>query len=60
MGSFLFNDSIFSLFFLNSFNLKNLFYFWLCWVFIAVCGLSLVAAYGLIAEVASPVAEHDH
>ena len=28
------------------FNLFNLFYFWLCWVFIAVHGLSLVAVSG--------------
>ena len=28
--------------FFNFFNLKN-FYFWLCWVFVAACGISLVA-----------------
>ena len=39
--------------FLNNFffvvfknNLFNLFYFWLCWVFVAACGLSLVAVSG--------------
>ena len=52
------------------FFLKNKFYlfiyFWLCWVFIAACQLSLVAAsggfslvavHGLLAVVASLVAE---
>ena len=34
-------------------NFLNLFYFWLHWVFIAACGLSLVAGAG-----ASLVAEH--
>ena len=34
-----------------------LLYFWLCRVFIAMCGLFLVAVYGLTAEVASLVAE---
>ena len=49
--------------------LKNLFYFyfWLLWVFVAACGLSLVAASGgqlfvvvrgLLIAVASLVAEH--
>ena len=33
-------------------------YFWLLWVFIAACGLSLVAARRLLIEVASLVAEH--
>ena len=32
--------------------------FWLCWVFVAVHGLSLVAAPGLLIAVASLVAEH--
>ena len=45
------------------FNLFILFtYFWLCWVFVAACGLSLVAASGgyswLLIVVASVVAEH--
>ena len=31
-------------------------YFWLCWIFIAVCGHSLVAMYGLLIVVASLVA----
>ena len=37
-----------------------LFYFmyWLCWVFIVACGLSLVAARRLLIVVASVVAEH--
>ena len=42
-------------------------YFWLCWVFVAACGLSLVAARGgysvvvhrLLTAVASLVAEHE-
>ena len=43
------------------------FYFWLCWVFVAVCGLSLVAVsggyslvvvHGFLIEMASLVAEH--
>ena len=52
----------------NSFFFFNLFiYFWLHWVFVAVCELSLVAASGghssvavrgLLIAVASPVAEH--
>ena len=33
-------------------------YFWLCWVFVAARGLSLVAARGLLVVVSSPVAEH--
>ena len=45
---------------------KLFIYFWLCWVFIAVCRLSLVAVSGetlvvvsgLLIEVASLVAEH--
>ena len=32
-------------------------YFWLCWVFIASLGLSLVAVHRLLFEAASPVAE---
>ena len=35
-----------------------LIYFWLRWVFVAVRGLSLVAANGLLIAVASLVAEH--
>ena len=42
--------------------LKNVFilfiYFWLCWVFIAARGLSLVAASGLLTAVASLAVEH--
>ena len=34
------------LFFLMDFNELFMFYFWLHWVFIAACGLSLVAASG--------------
>ena len=33
-------------------------YFWLCWVFVAVCGLSLVVVSRLLIAVASLVAEH--
>ena len=33
-------------------------YFWLCWVFVAACGLSPVAVSGLLIAVASLVAEH--
>ena len=42
-----------NLFFLTFFNLKKIYLFiWLCWVFVAVCGLlvtvaSLVAEHGL-------------
>ena len=32
-------------------------YFWLCWVFIASLGLSLVAVHRLLIEAAFPVAE---
>ena len=32
--------------------------YWLCWVFIVACGLSLVAARRLLIVVASVVAEH--
>ena len=46
-------------FFLNFSFLKNLFiYFWLCWVFVAMQGFSLVAARRLLIAVASLVAEH--
>ena len=34
------------------------FFFWLHWVFVAACGLSLVAASGLLTAVTSLVAEH--
>ena len=34
-------------------NLFIFIYFWLRWVFIAVCGLSLVVAHGLLTAVAS-------
>ena len=34
------------------------FFFWLCWVFVAARGLSLVAALGFLFAVASLVAEH--
>ena len=33
-------------------------YFWLCWVFVAVRGLSLVVVVGLLISVAPLVAEH--
>ena len=36
--------SLLTFFFFNFF--KNLFYFWLCWVFVSVQGLSPVAASG--------------
>ena len=48
------------------FSLKNI-YFWLCWVFVAECGpslvvasggYSLVAVLGLLTAVSSLVAEH--
>ena len=29
-----------------------------CWVFVAACGLSLVAVHGLLTAAVSPVAEH--
>ena len=38
--------------------LKKFICFWLCWVLIATCGLSLVVGYGLITVVASLVVEH--
>ena len=31
---------------------------WLCWVFVVILGLSLVAVHGLLIAVASLVAEH--
>ena len=40
------------------FNLFNLFYFWLRWVFVAACGLFLVAVHRLLIVVASLIAEH--
>ena len=41
------------------FSFEDLFiYIWLCWVFIAAHGLSLVAVRGLLIAVASLVAEH--
>ena len=46
----------------SSFFLKNKFihfiYFWLHWVFIAACSLSLVVVRELLIAVASLVAEH--
>ena len=41
--------------FLVNHNIESI-YFWLCWVFIAMCRLSLVAVHGLL--VASLVEEH--
>ena len=52
---------------LVDFVFKNLLNFWLCWVFVALCGLSLVAGsrgyslvvvWGLLTVVASLVVEH--
>ena len=37
---------------------KILIYIWLCWVFIAVCRLSLAAVHGFHIVVASLFAEH--
>jgi len=37
---------------------KNLIYFWLHWVFIAIVGLSLVVVSRLLTVVASLAAEH--
>ena len=39
-----------------SHSLKTI-YFWLCWVFVAACGLSLVVVRGLLTVVASLVVE---
>ena len=47
-----------SLTFLIFFFLKLLFIFWLCWVFVAACRLSLVAVCGLLIAAASLVVEH--
>ena len=33
-------------------------YFWLCWVSVILCGLSLTVVCGLLIAVASVVAEH--
>ena len=55
------------LLFIGRFLKDNFICFWLCWVFIAVCtlslaaasgGLSLVVLHGLLSVVASLVAEH--
>ena len=45
-------------FFFNEFIYFIYIYFWLRWVFVAACRLSLVAACGLLIAVASLVAEH--
>ena len=37
---------------------KKINYFWLPWIFIAACGLSLVEVRGLLVEVSSLLAEH--
>ena len=39
-------------------NIYLFIYFWLCWVFIAAHGLSLVAVHGFLTVVASLVVEH--
>ena len=44
-------DFVFILFF-------QIIYFWLCWVFIAVCKLSLVVGLGILILGASLVVEH--
>ena len=64
-GSFLWDGLIIFKFFLFFINL--FFYFWLCWVFVAACGLFsscgdrrllFVVVRGLLIVVASLVAEH--
>ena len=45
-------------FFLLYENFKKFFIYWLSWVFIAACGLSLVAVHGILTAVASLVTEH--
>ena len=37
---------------------KNVISFWLCWVFVAMCSLSLVATHRLLIAVSPLVAEH--
>ena len=39
-------------------NFLQSIYFWLCWVSVAVLGLSLIAVHGLLTAVVSLVAEH--
>ena len=43
--------------FKKKFFFNEFIYFWLHWVFVAVCGLSLAVVYGLLIAVASLVAE---
>ena len=38
-------------------NILFIHLFWLCWIFIAVCGLSLVVVHGFLVAVAYLVAE---
>ena len=62
-----FKTKAFFFFFFNKFIIYLFIYFWLCWVFVAARGLSLVvvsggllfvAVHGLLIAVASLVAEH--
>ena len=52
--------------FVEQITFKNFVYFWLCWVLVAACQLSLAAfsffvvVRGLLMVVASLVAEHRH
>ena len=51
---FFFKDLLLTLFPGFFFTIYFIFYFWMCWVFVAACGLSLVVASGRC----SLVAEH--
>ena len=51
---FFFKDLLLTLFPGFFFTIYFIFYFWMCWVFVAACGLSLVGASGRC----SLVAEH--
>ena len=40
---------------INLFLKRFIYYFWLCWVFITACGLSLAMVCGLLIGKASPI-----
>ena len=53
------NSTVYSFFFLIfGMHFKIFISFWLCWLFVATHGLSLVAVHGLLVVVTSLVAEH--
>ena len=52
------NSTVYSFLKIFGMHFKIVISFWLCWLFVASHGLSLVAVHGLLVVVASLAAEH--